>query len=94
MRQQRGLAALIGVLASAVCMASMVFLGLGATAAGASTRLRSGSVHAQSAGRASPGAASLVPAGAHVMAGVVAVLAVLAVAYLVVTFIRRRVSVA
>jgi hypothetical protein len=69
---------------------------LSSVPAGATTRLRSGTLHAQLAGHISSAtgtgahAGPLVLAGANVMAIVVGVLAVAAFIYMVVTLIRRR----
>ncbi len=91
-RQLRVLAAMVsmGVLAWSVTA--------GSTVASASTRLRSGTLHAQLVSRVSPGPHSLPSGltvrGAGVMATIVGVLAVLALTFLIVTFIRRRVTAA
>jgi hypothetical protein len=91
-RQLRVLAAMasMGVVAWSVTA--------GASVASASTRLRSGTLHAQLVSRVSPGAHSLPSGltvrGAGVMATIVGVLAVLALTFLIVTFIRRRVTAA
>jgi len=71
----------------------------GASLAAATTRYRSGTFRTQLVGHYGGGAnaqapAGLVPTGADVMATIVALLAVLALAFLVVTFIRRRTTVA
>jgi hypothetical protein len=71
----------------------------GAVGAGASTRLRSGGVRDQLASTphlASNGAnsASLGLAGPNVMAAIVGLLAFFAMAFIVVTLIRRRTTVA
>ncbi len=63
-------------------------------AASAATRLRSGSLHAQLVSRVTPAGttSSSHLLGSGVMAGIVGSLAVLALAFLVVTLIRRRVT--
>lgn len=66
----------------------------GSTAASAATRLRSGTVHAQLASHLTR-VVNAVPAGlqiqgSNVMAAVVAALALFALAFVVVTLIRRR----
>jgi hypothetical protein len=71
----------------------------GSAVASASTRLRSGTVHAQLASHVSAAGASAVSSGltikgSSIMGGIVAALAVFALAFLIVTFIRRRVTVA
>jgi hypothetical protein len=70
----------------------------GSAVASASTRLRSGTIHAQLVSHVSTGgnavSSGLTIKGSSVMAGVVAALAVFALAFLIVTFIRRRVTVA
>jgi len=70
----------------------------GTAVAGADTRLRSGSVHAQLVSHLSSGAHTLSPSlalkGSDVMAAIVGILAVLALAFLIVTFIRRRITTA
>ena len=90
MRQLRVRAAMVGVAAATTWTWTVA---LCSAAASASTRLRSGSLHAQLASRVTP-AGGTTPAGllagSDVMAGVVGALAVLSLAYLIVTFIRRR----
>jgi hypothetical protein len=71
------------------------FLTEGASCAGATTRYRSGTFRTQlvshyGAGANGQASAGIVPTGADVMASLVLVMAVLALAFLVVTFIRRR----
>jgi hypothetical protein len=71
----------------------------GSAVASASTRLRSGAVHAQlvshvAAGTNAVSSAGLTIKGSGVMAGVVGALAVFALAFLIVTFIRRRITTA
>jgi hypothetical protein len=83
-------------LSLATTCAVAVAIVAGSSIAGASTRYRSGA-HAQFAstthlGSSAAGASSLHLTGPDVMASVVALMAVLAVGFLVVTFIRRRVS--
>jgi hypothetical protein len=80
-------------------LAAMVWsVTAGSAAASASTRLRSGAVHAQLASHVTGGAnavsSSLTLKGSAVMAAIVGALAVFALTFLVVTFIRRRVTVA
>jgi hypothetical protein len=90
----RNTTAVVGL---ATSMALAWILTEGASLASATTRYRSGAVRtqlashlSQSAGGA-PAPAGLVSTGATVMAGIVALLAVAALAFMVVTFIRRRV---
>ncbi len=68
----------------------------GSAVASAATRLRSGTVHAQLASHVTAGAntvpASLGLKGTGVMAAVVGVLALFALAFVIVTLIRRRVT--
>ena len=76
----------------------------GPAVASASTRLRSGTLHAQLVSHVSAGAGAgagantvssgLTLEGSAVMAAIVGVLALCALAFLIVTFIRRRVTVA
>jgi hypothetical protein len=71
----------------------------GASLASATTRYRSGTFRTQLAGHYGGGAPAPTPGGlmatgADVMAAIVALLAVMAFAFLVVTFIRRRTTVA
>jgi hypothetical protein len=85
--------ALVGAttLAAVLCMVTA-----GSTAASASTRLRSGTLHAQLVSHVSSAAGTnglssgLTIQGSAVMAGVVGVLALCAFAFLVVTLIRHR----
>jgi hypothetical protein len=88
------MAALVGT-ATAAGLAWSITVG---TAAGASTRIRSGSLHAQLVSHVSTGANALSPGlaggGSDVMAVVVGAMAVSALAFLIVTFIRRRVTIA
>jgi hypothetical protein len=94
-RQVRVIAALVGV---ATLGAAAWLLTAGAAVASASTRLRSGNLHAQLVSHVSPGASAVSSGlglkGSDVMAAVVATMAVLAVAFLIVTFIRRRITAA
>ena len=90
------------VLAARVVTATLAGLtwsvAAGTAVAGADTRLRSGSVHAQLVSRVSSGAHALSPSlaltGSDVIAAIVGILAVLALAFLIVTFIRRRITTA
>ena len=72
----------------------------GSSVASASTRLRSGTLHAQLVSHVSAGdganavSSGLTLEGSAVMAAIVGVLALCAFAFLVVTLIRRRVTVA
>jgi hypothetical protein len=72
----------------------------GSAVASASTRLRSGTLHAQLVSHVSAGSGTnavssgLALKGSAVMAAIVGVLALCAFAFLVVTLIRRRVTVA
>jgi hypothetical protein len=93
-RKLRVLAAMVGLAAAGTFALSVV---VGSTLASASTRLRSGSLHAQLVSHVTPvgnTASSGLIAGSNVIAGVVGTLAILALAFLVVTFIRRRVTIA
>jgi hypothetical protein len=87
-------AAVVGTAALAVMVWSVT---TGTAAASASTRLRSGAVHAQLASHVATGgnavSSGISLKGSGVMAGIVGALAVFALAFLVVTFIRRRVTV-
>jgi hypothetical protein len=68
----------------------------GTAVAGAATRVRSGTLHAQLVSHvstaANPVSTGLPLKGSNVIAEIVGVMAVLAVAFLVVTFIRRRIT--
>jgi hypothetical protein len=65
----------------------------GSAVASASTRLRSGAVRAQLVSHVSAGtSAGISLTGSGVMAAVVGALALFAVAFLVVTLIRRRIT--
>ncbi len=88
MQHFRFLAAAVGTAALAWSVA------VGTVAASATTRLRSGSLHAQLVSRVTPAGntSSSHLLGSGVMAGIVGCLAVLALAFLVVTLIRRRVT--
>ena len=92
MQRLKYTAAMVG-LATSVALAWI--LSEGASLAAATTRYRSGAVRTQLASHGgsvtAPTAAGLVSTGATVMAAVVALLAVAALAFMVVTFIRRRV---
>jgi hypothetical protein len=93
-RKLRVLAAMVGVATAGTFALSVV---VGSTLASASTRLRSGSLHAQLVSHVSPvgnTAPSGLIVGSNVIAGIVGTLAILAFAFLVVTFIRRRVTIA
>jgi hypothetical protein len=95
MRQVRLLASAIGlaVVGGSVLALALVF---GTSAASATTRLRSGSLHAHLTSRGPAGAApsDLALAGANVTAAVVGTLAVLSLAFIIVTLIRRRITTA
>jgi hypothetical protein len=87
-------------LVGATTLATLVWmLTAGSAVASASTRLRSGTLHAQlvshvSAATGSNAVSSGLPLeGSAVMAAIVGVLALCAFAFLVVTLIRRRVTV-
>ncbi len=92
MRLRSGAA--LGGVAAASCLVWLATAG--STVAAASTRLRSGAVreqlvnHVNAVGSAAQ--PSIVPNGANAMFAVVALMALLAFVFLVVTFIRRRVS--
>jgi hypothetical protein len=92
-RSIRVIATLVGV---ATLGAAAWLVTAGAAVASASTRLRSGTLHAQLVSHVSPGASAVSSGlglrGSDVMSAVVATMAVLAVAFLIVTFIRRRVT--
>ena len=94
-RQLRTMAALVGTATVAGLAWSIT---VGTAAAGASTRIRSGSLHAQLVSHVSTGANALSPGGtvrgSDVMAVIVGAMAVFALAFLIVTFIRRRVTIA
>ena len=81
-------------LAAAVGMTLAWSVTVGAAAASAASRLRSGTLHAQLVSRVTPAGntSSHLLVGSDVMAGIVGSLAVLALAFLVVTLIRRRVT--
>jgi hypothetical protein len=68
----------------------------GSALASAATRLRSGALHAQLVSHVSAGAntapAGVALSGSGVMAAIVGALALFALAFLVVTLIRRRVT--
>ncbi len=90
----RTVAALVGTATVAGLAWSIT---VAAAAAGASTRIRSGSLHAQLVSHVSTSANPLSPGltvGSGVMAVIVGAMAVFALAFLIATFIRRRVSVA
>ena len=92
MHQNRILASLIGITTTAAIALALV---LEAAPASATTRLRSGTLHAQLASHVSPagaGSGPLALSGANVMATVVGTLALLALAFVVVTLIRRRIT--
>ena len=92
MRHFRFLAAAVGVAATGTLAWSVA---LGAAAASAASRLRSGSLHAQLVSHVAPAgntSSSHLLVGSGVMAGIVGSLAVLALAFLVVTLIRRRIT--
>ena len=94
-RRLRAMAALVGTATVAALAWSIT---LGTAAAGASTRIRSGSLHAQLVNHVSTGANALPSGlsvkGSDVMAVIVGAMAVFALAFLIVTFIRRRVTIA
>ena len=89
--------ALVGTATSA---AIIWILTAGSAVASASTRLRSGILHTQLVSHVSAGtganavSSGLTLKGSSVIAAIVAVLALLAFAFLLVTLIRRRVSAA
>jgi hypothetical protein len=92
----RALAAMMG---TAILGSVTWLVTAGASVASAGTRLRSGTLHAQLVSHVASGtsgsngvASGLTLRGSGVMAAVVAALAVFALAFLVVTFIRRRVT--
>jgi hypothetical protein len=92
-RQVRVIAAMVGF---ATLGAAAWLFTAGSAVASASTRLRSGNLHAQLVSHVSPGASAVSSGlglkGSDVMSAVVATMAVLAVAFLIVTFIRRRIT--
>ena len=83
-------------LSTATLAALLWSLTTGSAAAAAATRLRSGTVHAQLASHitrvVNPVPAGLQVQGTGVMAAVVAGLALLALAFVVVTLVRRRIT--
>lgn len=90
-------------LAGTTTLAVLIWtLTAGSAVASASTRLRSGTLHAQLVSHVSGGtgagantvSSGLALKGSAVMAAIVGVLALCAFAFLVVTLIRRRVTVA
>ncbi len=89
------LAAMVGAAAVGAVAWSLT---AGSALASAATRLRSGTVHAQLVSHVTTGAnavsAGLPLKGSGVIAAIVGALAVFALAFLVVTFIRRRITVA
>ncbi len=96
MRQCRKLAAAVNFLV----IAGLAWLATASAAgAGAAQPAGGGPSHAQLVGRFSPNSASsrtpaLASSGSGIIAVVVATLAVLALAFLIVTFIRRRTVIA
>ncbi len=94
MRLRSGAAIAIGGVATASCLVWMATAGI--AVASASTRLRSGAVREQLVSHVntvgSTAQSGIVPNGANAMFAVVALMALLAFVFLVVTFIRRRVS--
>ena len=94
-RPVRVIGAMVGLVALGAAAWSVT---AGAAVAAGVTRLRSGSLHAPLASHVSPGtnaiSSGLVLEGSDVIAAIVGTMAVLAVAFMVVTFIRRRVTVA
>ncbi len=95
MRQVRALAATVGLAVVAGCALGLI---LGTTVASATTRLRSGTLHSQLASHVPAGAGAAPPdlalTGANVTAAVVGTMALLALAFIVVTLIRRRITTA
>lgn len=92
MGQLRVHAAMVGVAAAATLAWSLM---AGCAAASATTRLRSGNLHAQLVSHVTPGASSAssgLQTGPDIMGGVVGALAVLALTFLIVTYIWRRVT--
>jgi hypothetical protein len=93
----RARVALVGTATLAAMIWTMT---AGCAVASASTRLRSGALHAQLVSHVSSGAGAnalssgLTLKGSAVMAGIVGALALCALAFLVVTLIRRRVTAA
>jgi len=86
MRQKRLLATLLSVATTA----ATILIGLEVAPASATTRLRSGTLHAQLATHLSSSSGPGAPAGANVMAMAVGTLALVALSFVVVTLIRRR----
>jgi hypothetical protein len=92
----------VAVVGTTTLAALIWTLTAGCAVASASTRLRSGTLHAQLVSHVSGGAGTganavssgLALRGSAVMAAIVGVLALCAFAFLVVTLIRRRVTVA
>lgn len=93
MRQVRAFASTIGLAVAGGCALALV---LGADTASATTRLRSGSLHSQLVSHVPAGAGAAPPdlalTGANVTAAIVGVLALVSLAFLVVTLIRRRIT--
>jgi hypothetical protein len=91
-RQLRFLTAMVGMAATGAVAWSVT---VGVVAASASTRLRSGNLHAQLVSHVAPAgntSSSQLLADSDVIAGIVASLAVLALAFVIVTLIRRRIT--
>jgi hypothetical protein len=90
----------LALVGTATLAAVIWTLAAGSAVASASTRLRSGILHAQLVSHVSAGAGAnavssgLTLKGSAVMATIVGVLALCAFAFLVVTLIRRRVTAA
>ena len=92
MRHFRFLAAAVGMATTGALAWSVT---LGATAASAASRLRSGTMDAQLVGRVTPAgttSSAHLLVGSGVMAGIVGSLAGVALAFIVVTLVRRRVG--
>jgi len=89
------LAAMVGAAAVGAVAWSLT---AGSALASAATRLRSGTLHAQLVSHVTTGAnavsSGLPLKGSGVIAAIVGALAVFALTFLVVTFIRRRITVA
>ncbi len=89
------LAAMVGTAAVGAVAWSLT---AGSALASAASRLRSGTVHAQLVSHVTTGgnavSSGLPLKGSGVIAAIVCALAVFALAFLVVTFIRRRITVA
>jgi hypothetical protein len=96
MTSMRWLRILASTIGPGLVVACALAVSTGPVGASATTRLRSGHLHAQFAGHlapaSSPVTAGLSLTGANVTATIVGALALLALAFVVVTLIRRRIT--